>query len=207
MVIDVFRAFTVSAYALANGAERCFLVKTVEAARALHEKIPGSVLSAEVDGLPVPGIPLSNSPTAIAGCDLSGRVLVQRTSAGTQAVAAAAHAGHVYAASLVVARATVRALLTLDPPEATLVASGQPDHLEDEACAHYIEGLLRGSEPGLEELLGPLKRSERYARLSSGAVPGFPPTDLSLALDADRFDFAMPVRPHDDHYELVAERR
>src|SRR2546430_4066099 len=123
VVIDVFRAFTVSAYALAAGAGRCLLVKTVEEARALHASIPGSVLSAEVDGLPVPGIPLSNSPTAIAGCDLAGRTLIQRTSAGTQAVAAAGGAGPILAAGLVVAKATARKLLALDPNEVTLVAS------------------------------------------------------------------------------------
>ena len=207
VVIDVFRAFTVSAYALAAGAERCLLVKTVEEARALHANIPGSVVSAEVDGLPVPGIPLSNSPTAIAQCDLKGRVLVQRTSAGTQAVAAAKHSGTVFAASLVVAKATVSKLQELNPPEATLVASGQPDHLEDHACARYLEGLLDGERPDLEELLAPLKLSERYATLSSGGVPGFPATDVSLALDADRFDFAMPVLARESHYELVADRR
>ena len=206
VIIDVFRAFTVSAYALAGGAERCLLVKTLEEGRTLHASIPGSVLSAEVDGLPVPGIPLSNSPTAIAGCDLAGRVLVQRTSAGTQAVAAATGEGPIFAASLVVAKATVHTLRALDPSEATLVASGQPDHLEDQACARYIESLLEGRRPDLEALLEPLKRSERYATLSSGAVPGFPPSDVRLALDADRFDFAMPVRTQQGRYELVAER-
>ena len=205
VVIDVFRAFTVSAYALADGATRCLLVKTVAEARALHASIPGSLLSVEMNGLPVPGIPVSNSPTAIAGCDLAGRVLVQRTSAGTQAVAAATGSGPIFAASLVVAKATVRKLLALGAAEATLVASGQPDHLEDQACAHYIHGLLDGRQPDLESLLEPLKRSERYATLRSGAVPGFPASDISLALDADRFDFAMPVSAHEGHYELVAE--
>jgi len=205
VIIDVFRAFTVSAYALAAGAERCLLVETLEQARALQAATPNSLLSAEVDGLPVPGIPLSNSPTAIAACDLKGRALVQRTSAGTQAVAAATGAGPLLAAGLVVAAATARKLMALDPAEVTLVASGQPDHLEDAACAGYLEGLLQGGEPDLEELLAPLRRSDRYARLSSGAVPGFPPSDLGLALDADRFDFAMPVRRERGHCELVAE--
>jgi len=204
-VIDVLRAFTVSAYALARGASRCLLVKTIEEARELQAKLPGSVLSAEVDGLPVPGIPISNSPTAILDCDLRGRVLIQRTSAGTQAVAAIQSSGPLCAASLVVAAATARRLLQVAPPLVTLVASGQPDHLEDRACALYLEALLRGEQPDLEALLRPLRESERYARLSSGGVRGFPPSDLELALDADRFQLALPVRLKEGQYEVVAE--
>jgi 2-phosphosulfolactate phosphatase len=205
-VIDVFRAFTVSAYALARGATRCLLVKSVEEARELATRIPNAVLSAEVDGLPVPGIPISNSPTAITRCELEDRVLVQRTSAGTQSVTAVRSRGPVFACSLVVAAATARRLKALDPESVTLVASGQPDHLEDPACARYLEGLLNGKRPDLEELLKPLRQSERFAKLSSGAVPGFPPTDLDLALDADRFDFVMPVMRRNGCCELVAER-
>jgi len=181
-------------------------VRTVEEARQLAAELPGSIISAEVDGLPVPGIPISNSPTAIIRCDLKGRVLVQRTSAGTQAVAAVRSEGPIFAASLVIASATARRLLALAPPVVSLVASGQADHLEDQACAVYLDGLLRGQSPDVEALLRPLRKSERYRRLASGSVSGFPATDLSLALDVNRFDFAMAVRRAGAHYELAAER-
>src|ERR1700681_403893 len=88
IVIDVLRAFTVSAYALAGGARECLLVPTTAEARALHEKIPGSLISAEEGALPVPGIPISNSPTQIKSADLKDRVLVQRSSAGTMVMSA-----------------------------------------------------------------------------------------------------------------------
>jgi 2-phosphosulfolactate phosphatase len=206
VVIDVLRAFTVSAYALAGGATRCLLVRTVEQARALAARIPGSLLSAEIDGLPVPGIPISNSPTAISRCDLRGRVLVQRTSAGTQAVAAVRAQGPVFACSFVVAAATARRVRALNAATVTLVASGQADHLEDVACADYLDALLRGTPPDLDRLLAPLEASERFRRLRSGEVPGFPETDLQLALDVDRFDFAMRVRAQEGAHEVLAER-
>src|SRR6266480_6636309 len=88
VVIDVLRSFTVSAYALAGGARECRLVRSVAEARALATRTPGSVLCAEEDALPVEGIPISNSPTAIREADLRDRVLIQRSTAGTQAVAA-----------------------------------------------------------------------------------------------------------------------
>src|SRR5205807_237481 len=106
VVIDVLRAFTVSAYALAGGARECFLVATVEEARALAAETTGSLISAEVDTLPIPGIAISNSPTQITQADCAGRTLVQRTSAGTPVINAVHESHDIYAASFVVATAT-----------------------------------------------------------------------------------------------------
>lgn len=189
MVIDVFRAYSVSAYALAGGARECRLVREVAEARDLAARLPGSVVSAEVDGLPVDGIEISNSPTQISEADLTGRVLVQRSSAGTQAMAAAVRADQRFAASLVVAAATARAVK--DSSLVTLVAS-RPDHPEDVACARLLEAYLRGAEAP-SDLLTALLASDRYRYLATGAHPGSPATDYSLALDTDRFDFAMPA--------------
>src|SRR5438309_3218804 len=187
VVIDVLRAFTVSAYALTGGARECRLVQTV----------------AEEDGLPVEGIAISNSPTRIRATDLMDRILIQRSTAGTQAVAAVA-GDDIFAASLVVARATVQACLLRKPETLTLVASA--NHPEDHACAQYMEAIIEGSRPDLEQLLAPLRESERYHRLMSGVWPGFPPTDLELALQADLFDFAMPATRQAGYLRLTAVR-
>ena len=150
VVIDVLRSFTVSAYALAGGARECRLVKTVAEARALAALTPGAVLCAEEDALPVEGIAISNSPTKILQAELQGRILIQRSTAGTQ-VAAAVEKGDMWAASLVVARATVQACLLRHPDAITLLASA--DHPEDHACARYMEAIINGEEPDLENLL------------------------------------------------------
>ncbi len=192
VIIDVLRAFTVSAYALARGARECRLTTEVDEALRLAAQIPGSLISAEVDGLPIAGIPISNSPTQITQTDLEGITLIQRTSAGTQCVGAAVEADRVLAASLVVAAATARHVAALGAGTVTLVAS-RPDHAEDPACAAYLEALLEGGHPDPARLLRPLRRTKRYRGLAAGETPGFPPTDLGLCLVADRFDFAMPV--------------
>jgi 2-phosphosulfolactate phosphatase len=203
VVIDVLRSFTVSAYALAGGAQECLLVPTVAEALALHARTPGSVISAEEDALPVPGIPISNSPTQAKAADLRGRTLIQRSSAGTTVMAAVESVDEVYAASLVVAQATVNAFMSSKPRVLSLIASA--NHPEDHACAEYMEGLINGARLDMHRLLQPLRDSERYARASSGEWPGFPPSDLDLALVADRFDFAMPVTRHGTFQRLVAE--
>lgn len=201
VVIDVLRSFTVSAYALAGGARECRLVRSVDEARALASRIANSVLCAEEDALPVPGIAVSNSPTAIHELDLRDRVLIQRSTAGTQ-VAAEVHGDDIFAASLVVAQATAKACLLRDPATLTLLASA--DHPEDHACAHYIQDLIEGREPNLGELLKPLRETERYSRLIEGGWPGFPASDLALSLSPDRFDFAMPVKKEPGYLSVTA---
>ena len=193
VVIDVLRAFTVAAVALAGGARECLLVESLDEAKRLAAEIPGSVLSAEVDGLPVRGIEISNSPVAIQALPMAGRTLVQRTSAGTQGVVAAG-GSEVLAASLVVASATAREIARRKPETVTFVATGEPaGHFEDRACALYMEALLEGRPAGLDALLEPLRASERYGQVMRGEWPGFPPADLALGLHVDLFDFAMPV--------------
>jgi 2-phosphosulfolactate phosphatase len=196
VVIDVFRAFTVSAYALAGGARECLLVRDVDEARELAAGIPGSVVSAEVDGLPVAGVAISNSPTQVAALDWEGRTLVQRTSAGTQGAAAAAvQAERVFAASLVVASATARCVAALDPPLVTLIPTGgDGTHAEDLVCAELLAARLRDEPLDAAPLLDRVRRDDRYRVLARGEVPGFPAGDLDLALQVDRFDFAQEAQ-------------
>jgi 2-phosphosulfolactate phosphatase len=201
VVIDVLRSFTVSAYALAGGARECRLVTTVAEAIALAATMPDAVICAEENALPVAGIAISNSPTKICEVDLKDRILIQRSSAGTQATAVV-RSRSIFAGSLVVAEATVQACLLRKPETLTLVASA--DFPEDLACARYMEGLIRGDTPDLDHLLAPLRETERYQKVRSGNWPGFPASDLELALQANRFDFAMPVTRMDGYMRLTA---
>ena len=203
VVIDVLRSFTVSAYALAGGARECRLVTTTQEARALAAGIPGALICAEENGLPVEGIAISNSPTKIREAKLTNKILVQRSTAGTP-VAAAVRAGvDIFACSLVVARATAQACLLRNPSVLTLIASA--DFPEDHACALYVEAIINGEHPDLERWLKPLKDSERYTSVRSGHWPGFPPTDLELALEPDRFSFAMPATRQNGYLSVMAE--
>jgi 2-phosphosulfolactate phosphatase len=205
VVIDVIRAFSVSAYALAAGATECWLVGDLDEGRALAARLDGALLSAEMEGLPIPGIPLSNSPTLVLEAGMRGRPLVQRTSAGTQGMVAAAGAERLYAGSLVVAAATARAIRAAGPELVTLVATGEDrGHPEDRACARYLEGLLLGHPLDPETLLAPLYATGRYRELVGNRWPGFPASDVELCLAADRFDFAMPVTRDERGLRLTA---
>jgi len=202
VVIDVLRSFSVSAYALAGGARECLLVSSVDAALKLADRIPGALVCAEENALPVPGIAISNSPTQIKVADIKGRTLIQRSSAGTPVLGAVQSKDGMFAGSLVVAKATAQACLLRRPSTVTLVASA--DFPEDHACARYIEAVLRGTSLELGPLLQPLRDSERYQKVMTGRWPGFPPTDIELSLAVDRFDFAMPATRHDGYIGLTA---
>ena len=147
-VIDVFRAFTTAAVALANSANRIIMVRSVEEALALRDAGVGQVCMGEVRGRAPEEFDFGNSPFEISEVDFRGKTIIQRTSAGTQGVvAAAAHADRLYAASLATADATVRAMLAGQPNGISIVAMGGEGLVrtdEDEVCAIHMRNRLEG---------------------------------------------------------------
>jgi len=189
VIIDVYRAFTTAAFCVAAGAREIVLVDRPEEAFALQARDPDVFLTGEVGGKPIRGFDAGNSPSALAGIDLSGRRVVQRTSAGTQGVCAATAAARIVLASFVIARATARYVAAVGG-EITLVAMGEKGTRatnEDEACASYLEALLQGEDPATPGFIEPVWLSER------GWPDWFPRRDAELALEVDRFSFALPV--------------
>lgn len=184
VVIDVMRAFTTAAYAFAAGATEIDLVATVEEAKA----VPGFRMG-EVKGRLIPGFDHDNSPSRLIGRRLDGHRAVLRTSSGTRCVTEATHATEVWLGSLVVASATVRALV--NRPEVTFVASGAPRAGEEDlACAEFMAAGLRQAPYSRESVVAVVTSSRAATRHRSGDAD-FPPEDLACAIAIDAFDFAM----------------
>ncbi len=144
VVVDVIRAFTTAAYAFASGAAEIYLVGTLDEAIEFKASHPGSLAMGENRGLRPDGFDFPNSPAMLREADLDGRTLVQRTSAGTQGVVRATDATRLWAASLVVASATARAVESAGLGEPTYVITGRfEDHPEggadDVLTAELIE--------------------------------------------------------------------
>src|SRR5688572_17273733 len=150
VAVDVLRAFTTAAYAFAAGAASIWLVAGVEEAVALGREA-GALVMGERHGRRPPGFDLSNSPVAVSRADVGGRVLVQRTSAGTQGVIVATSADRLFAASLVCASATAAAVRDagLGPP--TYVITGRfpdrPDGGEDDLLTAQLIERARTGQP------------------------------------------------------------
>jgi 2-phosphosulfolactate phosphatase len=209
VAIDVLRAFSTAAYAFAAGARDITLVSTVAEALALRDRMPGALAMGEADGLRIPGFDLSNSPVEVARQDLTGRRLIQRTSAGTQGVVRSQSAETILAASFCNAGATAEAIrqLTalLDPLSVTFVITGQHSRDwgdEDAACADYIESLLNGQTLELAMFLERVRLSSTGQLFTDPDQPDFNPADLDYCLAVDRFDFAMPVERRDGTFVM-----
>ena len=189
MIVDVFRAFTTAAFCIAAGAREIVLVNHHEQALAMKRADPGLFLTGEIDGRPIAGFDVGNSPSAIERLDLGGRRVVQRTSSGTQGVVAASGAHAIALGSFVIAAATVR-YLRERAEEVTIVAMGQnaiKDADEDLACARYLAAALSGEAPSMPVVALLADRD------GEGWPDWFPRRDAELALEVDRFAFALPV--------------
>ncbi len=199
MIVDVFRAFTTAAFAVASGAREIVLVSDHEQALAMKRADPTLFLSGEIDGRPIPGFDVGNSPSAIERLDLGGRRVVQRTSSGTQGVVAASGAKAIVLGSFVIAAATVR-YLRERANDVTIVAMGQnavEDADEDLQCARYLAALLSDERPPAKPVVTLLADRD-----GEGWPDWFPRRDAELALEFDRFSFALPV--HRENGLLVA---
>ena len=162
VIVDVFRAFTTAAFCVAAGAREIVLVADHERALALKRDDPSLFMTGEIEGRPIAGFDIGNSPSAIERLDLEGRRVVQRTSAGTQGVNAAAAAREIVLGSFVIAEATVR-YLRRRADEVTVVAMGHGGDEtadEDEACARYLAARLADAPIDVAAIIAALWEDE-----------------------------------------------
>ena len=196
VVIDVIRAFTNAAVAFSRGAKEIYPVKTVAKALKFKAETLNSLACGEVGGLPPAGFDFGNSPTQTNELDLSGKLIVQCTGAGTQGVVRSVNAATMFAASLVVAKATVKYIQKLEPNAVTFVITGQNQNGrgdEDLACAEYLEALLKGQQADSTSYVERVFKSQDAQMHLDPNKPEFPKSDLDYCTHIDAFDFAMVV--------------
>jgi 2-phosphosulfolactate phosphatase len=207
VIIDVFRAFTTAAVALAGGADKIIVVGDVEEAMALRSAGAGQICMGEVGGVMPPGFDLGNSPYEASRADLAGKTIIQRTSAGTQGIVAAKQATQLYAGSLLTATATTRAIRKHSPQQVTLVAMGLDGRKrtdEDELCAIHLRNLLQGRQGSVSGTREVILAGPQIPDFADSTKPHLHPGDLDIALDIDRYDFAVRISQEDGR--LVARK-
>jgi 2-phosphosulfolactate phosphatase len=160
-----------------------------------------------VDGKRPEGFDFGNSPYEMARASLKDKVVIQSTRAGTVGVEAATGATVVYAGALVTAKATAQAILHDAPPLVTIVAMGFNGIVrtdEDELCALYLRNLLQGRQPDTQAIRTLVQQSGEMARLAALDPPHAFPQDRDMAMEIDKYDFAIRIARQDSL--LVARR-
>jgi 2-phosphosulfolactate phosphatase len=163
-VIDVIRATSTIAVALAEGAQGVQPVASVEEAFALKKEHPETLLAGERGGVALPGFDLGNSPYDMTTERVGGRQIILTTTNGTQALAACRGARAVVTASFLNLDATAQRLRELGPPWIILCAGHQGGFGVDDAAVagalaealdqdHALVSLYRSVRNDLTEML------------------------------------------------------
>ena len=139
---------------------------------------------------------------------LSGKNVVLSTAAGVRGLHLFRGAPRLFAASLVCARATAKAIRAGGGGHVCFVVTGEwadRDGDEDVACADYLQALLGGDSPGPEAFAQRVRQSDFGKRFALGTWPDLPTADLDLVAQADLFGFAMPVHREAERLVIRAQ--
>ena len=149
-VIDVLRASTTIATALANGARSIVPLESSDEVvlRSRQFERRDVKLAGERRMLPIPGFDLGNSPGEYTPDAIEGKTILFATTNGTPALLATQGARDVIVASYVNLKASLAFLRTAarGGGDVTILCAGRERHfaLEDAACAgRIVRGLMR----------------------------------------------------------------
>ena len=213
IVIDVFRASTTIAAALAGGARFVLPVADVEQAMKLAEPYADSevLLGGERECQRIEGFQLGNSPREYTREVVAGKVIVFTTTNGTQALTAAKDAAAVLVGSFVNFSAVADAVA--GHGAVTILCAGNNGRLslEDFACAGGLVNRLAKKESQLDDAA--LAARAAYKNLKADLARTLAATEHALRLADLGFradlDFALkvdsiPVVPRLNEGRIVA---
>jgi 2-phosphosulfolactate phosphatase len=197
VVIDVFRAFSVAAYAFDEGASRVLPVAEIEDAKVLARRFPGAVLAGERHARKLPGFDIGNSPTELRAIGLRGKVLVHTTHAGTQGLVNATGADEVLTGAFVNISAVRRHIEARAPARVSLVRMGHEARercAEDDLYADCLRLMLLGRPAPLAEVRERLREAPAAVKFFDPACDWAPCDDFEYCTDVDRFDFVLRLK-------------
>ena len=194
VIIDVFRAFSFECYAVQNNVKKIIPVASKDLAYELKQKNPDWILAGERKGIMLPHFDYGNSPSQIEYVDLSNKVIVHTTSAGTQGLENARNADEILTGSLVNAEAVADYIKTNHFSDVSLVCMGNEgvrSAKEDDLCAEYLKALLENKEFDIVEQIENLKTDggERFFDMLRNDI--FPERDFYLCTALNRFNFVL----------------
>ncbi len=201
VIIDVFRAMTVEAYLLHNGAEDVIPMSSLEEAYQYREKHPDTILIGERDGKMCPGFDYGNSPSQVKNVDFTGKKVIHTTSSGTQGIANSVNATEIITGSIVNAKAIASYIKSVNAEDVSLVCmglAGIESTREDTLCAEYIKSLLDGSSVDLKAGFEECRQTSGAKFFDVTMQDVFPRADFDMCLENDIFNFVISVKKQED---------
>jgi 2-phosphosulfolactate phosphatase len=156
VVVDVMRATSTIAQALASGYERVYCCREIEDARALQAKLGEGLLGGERNAVQIEGFDIGASPREVL--EPRGPTLIYSTTNGTRAVVNAAGAcERVFLGALLNLRAVAAAV----DDDCVIVCAGFQGQfaLDDAYCAGRLVDLLDAEVTDAAKACGILARS------------------------------------------------
>ena len=198
VIIDVFRAFTVEAYLMHNGAEKLVPIGDMQLAYDYKKNNDNYILIGERNGEMLPGFNFGNSPSQIKNIDFSGKTIFHTTSCGTQGIVGAINADEILTGALVNSEAIAQYIKEKNPKEVSLVAmmgsNGKPPFDEDILCAEYIKSLLENKPlTDLNDKIENLKLTSGAKFFNKSYQHIFPEMDFYLCTEINKFSFVLKV--------------
>ena len=201
VIIDVFRAFTVEAYLMNNGAKKIIPVGDMEIAYNYRDRNQEAILVGERHGKILPGFDYGNSPSQLENVDLKDKIIVHTTSAGTQGIANAKKAQEILAGSLVNAKAIAEYIRRNKYEDISLVCMGLEavsETEEDNLCAYYIKSLLENKPMELKDEIEKLKHTSGAKFFDKEQQEVFPEKDFYLSTEVDKFNFILKLEEDEE---------
>jgi 2-phosphosulfolactate phosphatase len=164
IVVDVMRATSTIAQALASGYERVYCASGIDEARSLRDSLGEGLLGGERDAVRIPGFDLGASPREVRESGAS--TLIMSTTNGTRAIVVAAASCEVVLLGSLLNLSAVAAEVRDRGEDVVVVCAAYKDAfaIDDAYCAGRITRLLEG------------ERSD--AAVASEVIAGAFPTSL-----------------------------
>ena len=196
VIIDVFRAFSVTCYAYYKGINHIYPVGSISEAYEIKKKYPDYLLVGEREEKKPDGFDFGNSPTQLMTADIHGKTMIHTTSSGTQGIVNALEADEIITGSFVNAGAIIRYIKQQNPTVLSLVCMGYASRYEtdeDTFCAKYIKAELEGKFVNFEKMKRLLQEGSGARFFAPEKQEWAPESDFDLCLDLNRFNFILKV--------------
>ena len=189
VVIDVIRASTTYATALAGGAARIVPCASRAHLEEVRHRYPDALRSGERECRRIDGYDLGSSPTEMAAADLHGRTLLSSTTNGSRMVVAAASAPVVLMSGFCNARAVAR-FLRGRGGDVALVCSGRLGEpvIEDWLGASWLAHLLDSGDNDFELSRAEIRERCRASPSHDALVAAGLECDFEHCMAFDTFD-------------------